>query len=161
MRQADRGSKRAAIVASMVSSRALATVGKKMGFEFYTTPTGFKNMGNKQRDLAEEGVTPLMAYEESIGFTVGGVVFDKDGVTSAGEWRGDALALTRRLSGHGTAGGGSVRSREDSRCAHDGARSARRLCLDASAGAVHHVWQFPGGKWLRFFAVTCAHGDGV
>ena len=40
-------------------------------------------MGNKQNELEKEGFKPLLTYEEAIGYAVGGVLRDKDGVSAA------------------------------------------------------------------------------
>ena len=40
-------------------------------------------MGNKQSELEKEGYQPLLTYEEAIGYAVGGVLRDKDGVSAA------------------------------------------------------------------------------
>ena len=40
-------------------------------------------MGNKQNELEKEGFKPLVTYEEAIGYAVGGVLRDKDGVSAA------------------------------------------------------------------------------
>ena len=47
------------------------------------TLTGFKWMGNKQSELEKEGYQPLLTYEEAIGYAVGGVLRDKDGISAA------------------------------------------------------------------------------
>ena len=55
------------------------------GLRFEETLTGFKWMGNRSAELRErEGCTVLFAFEEAIGFCVGDVVKDKDGVRCVG-----------------------------------------------------------------------------
>lgn len=39
-------------------------------------------MGNKQSELQAKGYQPLLTYEEAIGYAVGGVLCDKDGVSA-------------------------------------------------------------------------------
>jgi phosphomannomutase len=46
-------------------------------------PKGFKWIGNKAIQLKEEGVSVLFSYEEALGYCVGDVVSDKDGVSAA------------------------------------------------------------------------------
>lgn len=69
-------------LASTVSSKILASMAKKEGFNFEETLTGFKWMGNKAIDLMAEGKTVLFAYEEAIGFMCGSKVLDKDGISA-------------------------------------------------------------------------------
>ncbi|EZA54197.1 Phosphoglucomutase-2 [Ooceraea biroi] len=70
------------MLASTVSSKILASMAKKEGFNFEETLTGFKWMGNKAIDLMAEGKTVLFAYEEAIGFMCGSKVLDKDGISA-------------------------------------------------------------------------------
>ena len=54
------------------------------GIRFEETLTGFKWLGNKALDLEADGYKVLFAYEEAIGFMLGGTsVVDKDGVAAA------------------------------------------------------------------------------
>ncbi|XP_065342241.1 phosphopentomutase [Cloeon dipterum] len=71
------------MLASTVSSKLLRSMGKKEGFNFIETLTGFKWMGNKSRELESQGRTVLFAYEEAIGFMCGTSVVDKDGISAA------------------------------------------------------------------------------
>lgn len=70
------------MLTSTVSSKILATMAKKEGFNFEETLTGFKWMGNKAVDLMREGKDVLFAYEEAIGFMCGTKVLDKDGISA-------------------------------------------------------------------------------
>ncbi|EGD74895.1 hypothetical protein PTSG_07123 [Salpingoeca rosetta] len=71
------------MVASTVSSKMLGTMAAAEGFNFVETLTGFKWMGNKARDLQQEGKTVLFSFEEAIGFCIGTTVVDKDGVNAS------------------------------------------------------------------------------
>jgi phosphomannomutase len=76
------------MIASTVSSKMLKRVAEIEGFKFEETLTGFKWMGNRARELTDEGATVLFAFEEAIGYMVGGggdgpAVTDKDGVSAA------------------------------------------------------------------------------
>lgn len=71
------------MLASTVSSKILDAIGKKEGFNFVETLTGFKWMGNSAHDLLNKGKTVLFAFEEAIGFMNGSEVLDKDGVSAA------------------------------------------------------------------------------
>jgi phosphoglucomutase len=79
--QGDRS--KAAMLASTVSSRMIATMAEKEGFHFRETLTGFKWLGNVAQDLREAGYDPVFAYEEAIGYMFPSVVWDKDGITAA------------------------------------------------------------------------------
>jgi phosphoglucomutase len=73
-----------AMLSSTVSSKmlkAMATTSNK--FHWEETLTGFKWLGNRSRDLQQEGYDALFAYEEAIGYMFSDVVFDKDGVAAA------------------------------------------------------------------------------
>ena len=50
---------------------------------FEDTMTGFKWMGSRTAELEKEGTKVLFAYEQAIGFCVGSVVRDKDGVVAS------------------------------------------------------------------------------
>jgi len=71
------------MVASTVSSGVLAAMARKEGFHFYDTLTGFKWMGNRASQAVASGQTFLFAYEVEIGFLVGSMSLDKDGVRTA------------------------------------------------------------------------------
>jgi len=68
------------MLASTVSSKFLKAMADKEGFTFVDTLTGFKWMGNVAVDMIHQGYTFLFAYEVEIGFLVGDLSFDKDGV---------------------------------------------------------------------------------
>ncbi|KYN37350.1 Phosphoglucomutase-2 [Trachymyrmex septentrionalis] len=70
------------MLASTVSSKILASMGKKEGFNFEETLTGFKWMGNKAIELMKDNKDVLFAYEEAIGFMCGSKVLDKDGISA-------------------------------------------------------------------------------
>ena len=71
------------MVASTVSSKHLKAMAQAEGFQFRETLTGFKWIGNECIKARAEGLIPLFAYEVEIGFLVGDVSFDKDGVRTA------------------------------------------------------------------------------
>ena len=75
--------KKGCLINSVVSSRLLVKIAEKFNMRCEQTLTGFKWMGNKQMELEEEGYSPLLTYEEAIGYAVGGIVRDKDGVSAA------------------------------------------------------------------------------
>ncbi|KAI8378453.1 hypothetical protein BD560DRAFT_390473 [Blakeslea trispora] len=71
-----------AMVASTVSSKFLARMAEVEGFQFEDALTGFKWIGNTAMRLEQEGKRVIFAFEEAIGFTVGDIVKDKDGVSA-------------------------------------------------------------------------------
>jgi len=102
------------VVSTLVSSRMLSKIAATLGVRYLDTLTGFKWIANEaMRVEAEEGVRFVFGYEEALGYTVGTVVRDKDGIGAglalaemAGELRArglsilDALAELRRRYGY-------------------------------------------------------------
>lgn len=86
-------SETAAVLASIVSSRMLKTVAKVEGLQYYDTLTGFKWLGNRAMDLRAQGTPVLFSYEEALGYCVGDVLCDKDGVSGASVFLEMASAL--------------------------------------------------------------------
>ncbi len=72
------------VISSIVSSPMLAAVAAAHGARYESTLTGFKWIANAALDLEEaEGLEFVFGYEEAIGYTVGRLVRDKDGVSAA------------------------------------------------------------------------------
>uniref|UniRef100_A0A673G5R3 Phosphoglucomutase 2 n=1 Tax=Sinocyclocheilus rhinocerous TaxID=307959 RepID=A0A673G5R3_9TELE len=71
------------MLSSTVSSKILSAIAVKEGFHFEETLTGFKWMGNRARELMDQGKTVLFAFEEAIGYMCSPAVLDKDGVSAA------------------------------------------------------------------------------
>ncbi|KAI2668644.1 Phosphoglucomutase-2 [Labeo rohita] len=71
------------MLSSTVSSKILRAIAVKEGFHFEETLTGFKWMGNRARELLDQGKTVLFAFEEAIGYMCSPAVLDKDGVSAA------------------------------------------------------------------------------
>jgi phosphomannomutase len=74
---------RPVVVASIVSSPMLGVVAKALGVRYEETLTGFKWIANRAIDLEKEGSTFVFGYEEALGYAVGDVVRDKDGISAA------------------------------------------------------------------------------
>eukprot|EP01117_Protostelium_nocturnum_P019610 TRINITY_DN8546_c0_g1_i1.p1 TRINITY_DN8546_c0_g1~~TRINITY_DN8546_c0_g1_i1.p1 ORF type:complete len:601 (-),score=248.95 TRINITY_DN8546_c0_g1_i1:41-1843(-) len=72
-----------AVLNSTVSSKMLASMAKKEGLYYEETLTGFKWLGNKAEQLQKEGKIFIFAFEEAIGFMIGDICLDKDGIRSA------------------------------------------------------------------------------
>jgi len=71
------------MLASAVSSKILSSIAKKEGFYFGETLTGFKWLSNETINLEKNhDYNVLFAYEEAIGYMIGDVVRDKDGIVA-------------------------------------------------------------------------------
>jgi phosphomannomutase len=73
-------------------------------YRYADTLTGFKWIGNKCYDLTQQGKTVLLAYEVEIGFLVGTISYDKDGVRTsavfnelAAHWHRQSKTCFQRL----------------------------------------------------------------
>ena len=78
------GGGRPLIINSIVSSPMTALIGVARGARFETTLTGFKWIANAALDIEANGeATFAFGYEEALGYSIGGVVRDKDGVSAA------------------------------------------------------------------------------
>ena len=71
-----------AVLASIVSSRMLKAIASAEGIDYYDTLTGFKWLGNKSIELRDKNVDVIFSYEEALGYCVGDVVADKDGISA-------------------------------------------------------------------------------
>lgn len=71
------------VITTIVSSTQLKAIATARGARFEETLTGFKWIANRALELQPEGFTFVMGYEEAIGYTVGELVRDKDGVGTA------------------------------------------------------------------------------
>jgi phosphomannomutase len=82
------------VVNSIVSSPLLGEMAAARGVGYARTLTGFKWIANAALDLEQAGARFVLGYEEALGYTVGPVVRDKDGM-SAALWFADLLAVAR------------------------------------------------------------------
>ncbi len=71
------------VVSSLVSSPMLGAIARAHGAHWEETLTGFKWIANRGIELEKEGYRFVFGYEEALGYTVGTVVRDKDGVSAA------------------------------------------------------------------------------
>jgi phosphomannomutase len=77
------GSKRM-VATTIVSSQLLSYLAKQAGAEYRETLTGFKWIANAAIDYEREtGGRFVMGYEEALGYSIGPLVRDKDGVSAA------------------------------------------------------------------------------
>jgi phosphomannomutase len=82
--RAEVGGRKPAVLASVVSSRMLEAMAKAEGVMYADTLTGFKWLGNESlRVEKEHDAEVLFLYEEALGYCIGGVVHDKDGISGA------------------------------------------------------------------------------
>jgi phosphomannomutase len=72
------------VVSSIVSSPMLADIARARGARFEQVLTGFKWIYNCALDLERDaGVRFITGYEEALGYSVGQIVRDKDGISAA------------------------------------------------------------------------------
>ncbi|MDP2340325.1 MAG: phospho-sugar mutase [Deltaproteobacteria bacterium] len=71
------------VITTIVSSTMLSRIAKDLGAAYEEVLTGFKWIANKAMEREKEGYWFCGGYEEAIGFSVGPIVRDKDGVGAA------------------------------------------------------------------------------
>jgi len=72
------------ILASCVSSPELGGIAEAMGVHYEETLTGFKWIANRALQLKDErNLRMTFGYEEALGYSVGELVRDKDGISAA------------------------------------------------------------------------------
>ena len=71
------------VVTTIVSSAQLKAIATALGSRYAETLTGFKWIANEAIDQLKHGVNFVVGYEEALGYSVGPVVRDKDGIGSA------------------------------------------------------------------------------
>ncbi|MBK6518939.1 MAG: phospho-sugar mutase [Polyangiaceae bacterium] len=72
------------VLASCVSSPQLGAIAEALGVAYEETLTGFKWIANRAMELeASAGKRFVFGYEEALGYTVGPLVRDKDGISAA------------------------------------------------------------------------------
>src|SRR5262249_14315593 len=80
----DRAADASLVIASIVSSPMLGVIAKSLGAEYDEVLTGFKWIANRAMDLRRDrGLRFVFGFEEALGYTVGELVRDKDGVSAA------------------------------------------------------------------------------
>jgi len=71
------------VATTIVSSQLLSYLAKDAGADYRETLTGFKWIGNAAMDYEREtGGRFVMGYEEALGYSIGPLVRDKDGVSA-------------------------------------------------------------------------------
>ncbi len=72
------------VLASCVSSPQLGTIARALGAHYEETLTGFKWIANRAMQLEQDKECSFVfGYEEALGYTVGPLVRDKDGISAA------------------------------------------------------------------------------
>ena len=72
------------VATTIVSSQLLGFLAQQNGVDYRETLTGFKWIGNAAMDYERDhGGRFVMGYEEALGYSVGPLVRDKDGVSAA------------------------------------------------------------------------------
>jgi phosphomannomutase len=69
------------VASSLVSSRLISKMAEARGIASETTLTGFKWVARPMVEQPE--LNYLLGYEEAIGYSIGGIVRDKDGISAA------------------------------------------------------------------------------
>ncbi|OLL23406.1 putative phosphoribomutase [Neolecta irregularis DAH-3] len=75
--------KKLIMLSSAVSTRMLGKIAAAEGFCWEERLTGFKHLGNGALELQDQGYDCPFAFEEAIGYMIGDIVRDKDGVSAA------------------------------------------------------------------------------
>ncbi len=91
------GGRRKLVVTTIVSSTLLSRMARDRGAAYDETLTGFKFIGDRALRAEAEGEAFVFGYEEALGYTVGPLVRDKDGIGAALHM----AQLTRFLKGRG------------------------------------------------------------
>ena len=71
------------VASTIVSSSLLSKMAKEVGIQYAETLTGFKWIANRCLSHQSENKRFLFGYEEAIGYSMHGIVYDKDGVSAA------------------------------------------------------------------------------
>src|SRR6185436_7612603 len=74
------------VATTIVSSQLLSYLAKQTGADYRETLTGFKWIGNAAMDYERDNAAAkgrfVMGYEEALGYSIGPLVRDKDGVSA-------------------------------------------------------------------------------
>jgi phosphomannomutase len=72
-----------AVLASIVSTPLAGRIARDLGAHYEETLTGFKWIANRAFELEREGYELVLGFEEALGYSVGNLVRDKDGISAA------------------------------------------------------------------------------
>jgi phosphomannomutase len=93
---ANTGGRQKLVVTTLVSSSLLSRIARDRGVRYRETLTGFKWICDAALRGEAEGLAFVFGYEEALGYTVGPLVRDKDGIGSALRLAEAARALKAR-----------------------------------------------------------------
>jgi len=77
------GGRKKLVVSTVVSSSLLSRMARDRGVAYRETLTGFKWIADEAIRAERDGLAFVFGYEEALGFTVGPLVRDKDGIGAA------------------------------------------------------------------------------
>jgi phosphomannomutase len=77
------GGERGAVTTTIVSSPMLGVIARALGVRYEETLTGFKWIASRVLELERQGHSVAFSYEEALGYMIGDVVRDKDGISAA------------------------------------------------------------------------------
>ena len=83
LEHADTGGRPKLVVTTVVSSSLLSRMAHDRGARYEETLTGFKWIADAAIRAERDGVAFVFGYEEALGYTVGPLVRDKDGIGAA------------------------------------------------------------------------------
>ena len=72
-----------AVITTIVSSPMLGEMARELGIHYEETLTGFKWIATRALELESQGTRFVFGFEEALGYSVGDLVRDKDGVSAA------------------------------------------------------------------------------
>ncbi len=115
------------VVTTIVSSRLLAALARARGAAYAETLTGFKWIANAGLAHEAQGGRFLFGYEEALGYSIGGLVRDKDGIS--------ALVAFCELAASEAAAGRTVLDRLDDLYREHGVYVSAQKSLAVTPGA--------------------------
>ena len=71
------------VMTTIASSPMLSAIARALGVHYEETLTGFKWIANRAVELERAGEAFVFGYEEALGYAVGNIVRDKDGISAA------------------------------------------------------------------------------
>jgi len=83
LQHADAGARKKLVLTTVVSSTLLSRMARDRGAAYQETLTGFKWIGDAAVRAEAKGEAFVLGYEEALGYTVGPLVRDKDGIGAA------------------------------------------------------------------------------
>ena len=95
LEHAETGGRPKLVVTTVVSSSLLSRMARDRGARYGETLTGFKWIADAAIRAEREGIAFVLGYEEALGYSVGPLVRDKDGIGAALR----LAELTRHLEG--------------------------------------------------------------